>query len=164
VYEHVQYVEMAAEAFNMGGRILGSVGAGGLATALTVGMVAGIKEPKAAEGGKKTGKMRRRMSSDEAAITGLIAGTLYIVAGSIWTVGNEISRGFASIFTDGGFGNAGLGGVSLILTAYLYFRAPRPGWSAFLGILMAGVYAAAGGLWGLPQFLVLLLADKLNLL
>ncbi|MFI2215137.1 hypothetical protein [Streptomyces sp. NPDC020141] len=158
MYEHAQYVQMAAESFSMGGRLLGSVGAGGLATALTVGMFAGIKEPKAG------GKQRRKLSSTEASVMGLIAGTFYITAGSIWTVGNEISQGFSSIFTDGAFGNTGLGGVALLIAVFIYFRAPRPGWSAFLGVLAAGIFAAAGGIWGLPEFLLLLLAGKLNLL
>ncbi|KAF0649190.1 MULTISPECIES: hypothetical protein [Streptomyces] len=163
MYEHAQYVQMAAETFSVGGRLLGSVGAGAIATALTVAMFAGIKEPKAAEG-KKAGKQRRKLNSTEASAMGLIAGTFYITAGSIWTVGKEVSNGFASIFTSGAFGHAGLGGVALILSAYLFYRAPRPGWAAFLGILAAGIFSAAGGIWGLPEFLLLLLAQKLGLL
>ncbi|MFB7747668.1 hypothetical protein [Streptomyces sp. NPDC056132] len=145
-----EYVTLAAESFSVGDKIVGSVGMGGLATALTVGMVAGIKDPK---GGK--GKIRRKLDSNQASIMGVAAGTCYMAAGSIWTVGQSLSNGFAGIFTNGGFGTAGLGGVSLILGAVMYFREARPGAAAFTGILAAGVWAQAGGIWGLPQALVL---------
>lgn len=146
MYEHVQ---LAAEAFSVGDKIVGSVGMGGLASALTVGMVAGIKEPKGA------GKIRRKLDSTQASVLGVAAGTCYMGAGSIWTVGEGLSDGFSQIFTNGGFGTAGLGGVSLILAAVMYFREARPGAAAFTGVLSAGVWAQAGGIWGLPQALVL---------
>ncbi|MGW1306503.1 hypothetical protein ACWD5R_43685 [Streptomyces sp. NPDC002514] len=145
VYEHIT---LAAETFSVGDKIVGSVGMGGLATALTVGMVAGIKEPK-------KGKIRRKLESNQAAVLGVAAGTCYMGAGSIWTVGESLSSGFAQIFTNGGFGTAGMGAVSLLLGAVLYFREPRPGGAAFLGVLTAGVWAQAGGIWGLPEALVL---------
>jgi hypothetical protein len=147
MYEHIQ---LAAETFSVGDKIVGSVGMGGLATALTVCMVAGIKEPK---GGK--GKIRRKLDSAQASGLGVVAGTCYMSAGSIWTVGKGLSDGFASVFTNGGFGTAGLGGVSLLLAAVMYFREARPGAAAFTGVLAAGVWAQAGGIWGLPQALVL---------
>ncbi|MFJ1717320.1 hypothetical protein ACIQGT_41040 [Streptomyces sp. NPDC093108] len=149
MYEHVQLAAELAADFSVGDKIAGSVGMGGLATAMTVGMVAGVKEPK------KGGKIRRKLDSNQAAVLGVSAGTCYMVAGSVWTVGKGLSDGFAEIFTNGGFGNAGLGGVSLILAAVLYFREPRPGGAAFLGILAAGVWAQAGGIWGLPEALIL---------
>ncbi|WP_432091039.1 hypothetical protein [Streptomyces sp. NRRL F-5630] len=148
MYEHIQYVQMAAE-FTVGNRVVGSVGMGGLATALTIGMVAGIREPK----GK--GKLRKKLDSTQASVLGITAGTCYMAAGSIWTVGESISDGFAQVFTGGGFGTAGLGAVSLLLALVMYFREARPGAAAFTGILAAGVWAQAGGIWGLPQALVL---------
>ncbi|MGW1980828.1 hypothetical protein [Streptomyces sp. NPDC001889] len=169
MYEHIQYVTMAADlsvaadGFSIGGRLLGSVGYGGLATALTAGMVAGIKEPKGKEG-KKVGTQRRKLSSSEASVMGLIAGTFYIAAGSIWTVGPEVSEAFASVFTSGAFGQTGMGGVALIMSVILYFRAPAPGKAAIMSIILAGVCASAGGIWGLPEYALLLLAGKLGLL
>ncbi|MEU5431017.1 hypothetical protein AB0H73_36185 [Streptomyces olivoreticuli] len=154
MYEHVQ---LAAEAFSVGDKIVGSVGMGGLATALTVGMVAGIKEPK----GKA--KIRRKLDSTQATVLGVTAGTCYMGAGSIWTVGKGLSDGFASIFTNGGFGHAGLGAVSLMLGALMYFREARPGAAAFTGVLAAGVWAQAGGIWGLPQALVLTSAQAMGM-
>ncbi|MFJ2818305.1 hypothetical protein [Streptomyces sp. NPDC087294] len=145
--EHIQSVQLAAE-FSVGDRVAGTVGMGGLATALTVVMVAGIKEPK-------KGKIRKKLEPNQAAVLGVAAGTCYMTAGSIWTVGGALSDGFAQIFTNGGFGTAGMGAVSLILGAVLYFREMRPGAMAFTGVLAAGVWAQAGGIWGLPQALVL---------
>lgn len=141
-------VQLAAASFSVGGKIAGSVGMGGLALVLTVIMVAGIKEPK-------NGKIRRRLTSNQASILGVAAGTCYMSAGSIWTVSGGLSSGFASIFTNGGFGAAGMGAVSLLLAAVMYFREARPGAAAFTGVLAAGVWAQAGGIWGLPQALVL---------
>ncbi|MFH8792212.1 hypothetical protein [Streptomyces sp. NPDC017941] len=143
-----------------GGRILGSVGAGGIATALTAVLIAGIREPKKSgapdgTGGGKKGRIRRKLTSDQAQWTGVTAGTLYMVAGSIWTVGKDVSDAFASIFTNGGFGTAGLGAVSLLLGSIMYFRELPPGKAALTGILAAGVWAQAGGIWGVPEALIL---------
>ncbi|MGJ5898567.1 hypothetical protein ACSCBZ_42515 [Streptomyces niveiscabiei] len=153
-----------------GGRILGSVGAGGLATALTVVLIAGIREPKAAKagpgggGGGKKGRIRKKLSSDQAQWTGIAAGTLYMTAGSIWTVGKNVSDAFASVFTNGGFGTAGLGAVSLVLGSVLYFRELAPGRAAVTGIVAAGVWAQAGGIWGLPQALILTGAHAIGMI
>lgn len=157
-----------------GGRILGTVGAGGIATALTVVLVAGIREPKgapagpggggAAAGGGKKGRIRKRLTSDQAQWTGVAAGTFYMVAGSIWTIGANVSDAFAGMFTNGGFGTAGMGAVSLILGALMYFREMAPGKAALTGIVAAGVWAQAGGIWGLPQSLILTGAQAIGLL
>lgn len=150
-----------------GGRILGSVGAGGIATALTVGMIAGIREPKGAGGidggGGKKGKIRKRLTSDQAQWTGVTAGTFYAAAGSFWTVGGQLSSAYSGIITNGGFGTAGLGAASLVLAAVMYFRELRPGLSAFTGVIAAGVWASAGGIWGIPQMLILSGASALGI-
>lgn len=155
-----QHLATAQEISVEGGRILGTVGAGGIATALTVILVAGIREPKAGGGapgggGGKKSRIRKKLTSDQAQWTGVAAGTLYMTAGSIWTVGGNLSDAFATVFTGGGFGTAGMGAVSLGLAALMYFRELTPGKAAFTGILAAGVWAKAGGLWGLPQALIL---------
>ncbi|MFI7293986.1 hypothetical protein [Streptomyces sp. NPDC050121] len=157
----LQHLAAAQEISVEGGRILGTVGAGGIATALTVILVAGIREPKASGGapggggGGKKSRIRKKLTSDQAQWTGVAAGTLYMTAGSIWTVGGNLSDAFATVFTGGGFGSAGMGAVSLGLAALMYFRELSPGKAAFTGILAAGVWAKAGGLWGLPQALIL---------
>lgn len=164
----------AAPAINVqGGKILGTVGAGGLATALTLFLWVGIREPKGAPaggspggqgGGGKKGRIRKRLTSDRAQWLGVIAGTFYMVAGSIWTVGENLSDAFASVFTNGGFGQAGMGAVSLILAGLMYFRQMAPAWAALVGIVAAGVWANAGGIWGLPQALILTGGHAIGLL
>lgn len=145
-----------------GGKILGAVGAGAIATVLTLILWIGIRDPKGGggdgpggKGGGKKSRIRKRLTSDQAQWTGVTAGTFYMVAGSIWTVGENLSDAFASVFTGGGFGTAGMGGVSLLLAALMYFRELAPGKAAVTGIVAAGVWAQAGGIWGLPQALIL---------
>ena len=141
------------------GKILGSVGSGAIATVLTLILWIGIRDPKGGggdgPGGGKKSRIRKRLTSDQAQWTGVAAGTFYMVAGSIWTVGENLSDAFASVFTGGGFGTAGMGGVSLLLAALMYFRELAPGKAAVAGIIAAGVWAQAGGIWGLPQALIL---------
>ncbi|MEU5091703.1 hypothetical protein [Streptomyces sp. NPDC021356] len=153
---------LAAPAISVeGGRILGTVGAGGIATALTTVLIAGIREPKGSAGGPggagggKKGRIRKKLTSDQAQWTGVAAGTFYMTAGSIWTVGENVSDAFSGMFTNGGFGTAGTGAVALLLAAIMYFRELSPGKAAVTGIVSAGVWAQAGGIWGLPQALIL---------
>ncbi|MEV5957276.1 hypothetical protein AB0M11_26505 [Streptomyces sp. NPDC051987] len=170
----IEHITAAAPAISVeGGRILGTVGAGGIATALTVILVAGIREPKGAAagaapggqgGGGKKSRLRKRLTSDQAQWVGVAAGTLYMTAGSIWTIGKNVSDAFATVFTGGGFGQAGLGAVSLLLGGVMYFRELSPGKAALTGIVAAGVWAQAGGIWGLPQAVILTGAHAIGLL
>lgn len=83
----------------------------GIATALTVILVAGIREPKgsggAPGGGGKKGRIRKKLTSDQAQWTGVAAGTLYMTAGSIWTVGGNLSDALATVFTGVASGRRG---------------------------------------------------------
>lgn len=167
----IDFIVTAAPAIQIeGGRIVGFVGSGGIALGLTTVLIAGIREPKgtgaAAAGGapSKKGKIRKKLTSDQAQWTGLAAGTFYMVAGSIWVVGDQLSDAFAGIVTGGGFGEAGPGAAAALLAAIMYFREPTPGKSALLGILSAGVWASAGGIWGVPQALILTGANAIGLL
>ncbi|MEV7417725.1 hypothetical protein [Streptomyces sp. NPDC089919] len=166
MFEHIETLHViaaeqtAGEGFSIGGALLGSVGAGGLALAGTASLIGGIKEPKAkaggdGAGGAKKGKIRRKLTSPEATGLGLATGTCWMAAGSMWTVGGQVSNAFAQTFTSGGFGTVGMGGVSLLLAAFMYFREPRPATAALTGLVTAGVWAQAGGIWGLPQALLL---------
>lgn len=168
----IDQIITAAPAISVeGGKILGTVGAGGIATALTVALVAGIREPKGGggegpggKGGGKKGRIRKRLTGDQAQWTGVTAGTFYMTAGSIWTIGENVSDAFAGMFTNGGFGTAGMGAVSLVLGSVMYFRELAPGKAALTGIVAAGVWAQAGGIWGLPQALILTGANAIGLL
>ncbi|WP_371631853.1 hypothetical protein OG892_39730 [Streptomyces sp. NBC_00341] len=155
MFEHVVAAQTLAAGIE-GGKILGSVGSGGLAISLTAVLVAGIREPK------KGGKVRRKLSGTEASVVGVAAGTAYMAAGSIWTYGGDFSDAFSSVFTGGAFGAAGLGAVSLFFAAVMYFREMRPGYAALTGIVAAGVWAQAGGIWGLPESVILTTAGALG--
>lgn len=156
-----------------GGRILGTVGAGGIALALTAALVAGTRGGGGSgaaaaagalpSGGGKKSRIRKKLTPDQAQWTGVAAGTFYMTAGSIWTIGGQVSDAFSQVFTGGGFGSAGTGAVALILGGTMYFREFSPGKSALLGILAAGVWATAGGIWGLPQALILTGAQAIGL-
>lgn len=169
----IDFVTAAAPAISVeGGRILGSVGAGGIATVLTIVMIAGIREPKgraAAPGGPpsaaagKKGKIRKKLSSDQAQWTGVAAGTFYMAAGSFWTVGAQLSNAYSGVITNGGFGTAGLGAAALVLAAIMYFRELPAGLAAFTGVIAAGVWAQAGGIWSLPRALILTGASALGI-
>jgi hypothetical protein len=170
--DYIEAAAAAAPAISVeGGRILGSVGAGGIATALTVGMIAGIREPKAhaqtggppgAAAGKKA-KIRKKLSSSQAQWMGITAGTFYMAAGAFWTTGAQLSQAYAQVITGGGFGTAGLGAASLVLASIFYFRELPPGVAAFTGVIAAGVWAQAGGVWGIPQALILTGAGALGI-
>jgi len=162
VYTHI--IAAAPTVSVEGGKILGSIGAGGIALVLTLILWIGIRDPKGGGGGAPKGdgggggkksRIRKRLTSDQAQWTGVAAGTFYMVAGSIWVVGENLSDAFASVFTGGGFGTAGMGAVSLLLASVMYFRELAPGKAAITGIIAAGVWAQAGGIWGLPQALIL---------
>lgn len=158
--EHIDHILIAAPGIQIeGGRILGSVGAGGIAIGLTTVLIAGTREPKAGKG-----KIRKKLTSDQAQWTGVAAGTLYMVAGSIWTAGDQISDAFTGLITNGGFGTAGPGAAAATLAAVMYFREMTPGKSALTGILAAGVWAQASGIWILPKALILTGAAAIGLL
>jgi hypothetical protein len=170
VIEHIIIAAAPAAVSIDGGRILGTVGAGGIATALTVALVAGTRGGGAAPtaggppgGGGKKSRIKVRLTPHQAEVLGLATGTFYMAAGSFWAVGRQVSDAFVSMFTSGGFGPFGVGGVALLLGSLAYFREFSPGKSAVLGGLTAGVWAAAGGIWGLPQALILTGAHAIGL-
>ncbi|MGW1129873.1 hypothetical protein [Streptomyces sp. NPDC002526] len=153
--EHIETAQALAAGIE-GDRILGSVGSGGLALGLTAILVVGIKEPK------KGGKIRRKLTASEASVIGVMAGTSYMAAGSIWTTGGDLSDAFSSVLTGGAFGSVGIGAVSGFLAAIMYFREMRPGVAALVSIIAAGVWAKAGGIWGVPESLILTAAGALG--
>ncbi|MEV6674583.1 hypothetical protein [Streptomyces sp. NPDC051162] len=156
----MQHLVTTAAFSTHNGQLLGSVGSGGVAIALTGVLIAGIRQPKGSGapegvGNGKKGRIRHRLTSEQAQWTGVAAGTCYTVAGSIWTNAGDLSNAFASVFTSGGFGTAGLGAVSTLLAGIMYFRELAPARAAWTGIIAAGVWAQAGGIWGLPEAVIL---------
>lgn len=136
-----------------GGQLLGSLGAGGLALALTVLLILGIK-----------GKGKRKLSSTAAMVIAFVAGTMYAGAGGIWAWPAQlISQGLLGVGVgrgDGPFGEVGMGAIATIIAVVIWFAGLRPARSAIVGIIAATVWAAAGGIWIVPSEVVATVATS----
>ncbi len=141
-------ITTAAAAGIQGGQILGTLGASGAALAATVILVLGVK-----------GKNRIKFDAHQAAVVGLIAGTLYATAASIWSTPGNITKGLAQAIQGGVGGNVGLGAIALCIVVIIYGARLKPRIAALLGIAAASIFGAAGGVWGL---LSTFLASGLN--
>ncbi|MER7395470.1 hypothetical protein ABT381_08135 [Streptomyces sp. NPDC000151] len=130
------------------GQIFGSLGASGAALAVTVFLILGIK-----------GKHKIKLDADQAAIVGLIAGTLYATAASVWSTPGSITKGIAAAVQSGIGGNVGLGAIALVICLIIYGAKLKPRTAALFGIAAASVFGAAGGLWSI---LSTVLASGLN--
>lgn len=135
---------MAAPAL-AGGHILGSVGVGGAALAVTVILVLGIR-----------GKGKHKLTHEQAGVLGFVAGTLYVSAGQIWADAGSFTNAVTGTISgpNGVFGDAGQGAVALVISAWFWLGKPRPGKGALQGIAAATVFGTAGGIWGIAPALV----------
>lgn len=140
-------ITLAAGGFP-GGQILGSLGAGGAALAATFFLIVATK-----------GKHKIKLNADQAAIVGLIAGTLYMAAAAVWTAPGNISLGLARALQGGVGGNVGMGAIALLIVIAIYGMKLKPRTAAVLGIAAASIFAAAGGVWGVVH---VALASGLN--
>lgn len=127
------------------GAAFGALGAGGLALALTVLLILGVK-----------GQGKLRLKENPALICAFIAGTAFSAAGAIWANPERITRQGLSglgVGTGGGpFGNVGLGAVSLVLLILMLTWKLTPVRGAVLGLIAAVVWPLAGDatVWALP--------------
>ncbi|MEU7154721.1 hypothetical protein AB0B15_42985 [Streptomyces sp. NPDC045456] len=128
-------VTLAAGGFP-GGQILGTLGAGGAALAITVYLVVGTK-----------GAHKIKLNADQAAVVGLIAGTLYGAAASVWSAPGDVAKGLAAA-VQGGVGNVGMGAIALVIVLIVYGKKLKTRTAALMGIAAATIFAAAGGIWG----------------
>ncbi|BDH16224.1 hypothetical protein [Streptomyces hygroscopicus] len=127
----------AAHAGIQGGQILGTLGASGAALAATVILVMGVK-----------GQHKIKLDQMQAAIFGLVAGTLYATAASIWSTPGNVTKGLTAAIQGGVGGNVGLGAIAVCLVAIIYGKKLKPRTAALFGIAAASIFAAAGGIWG----------------
>lgn len=118
--------------------LLGTLAAGGAALVATAVLILGVR-------GKGDWKFNRH----QAAIGGLIAGTLFGATAKLHDVQPTVAANLQHTLSRGPFGNVGMGAVALLLTVLVYGAALKPRTSAIVGIAAAGVYAAAGGIWGM---------------
>lgn len=128
------------------GAALGALGAGGLALAMTVLLILGVK-----------GKGKVKLKENPAMICGFVASTAFSAAGAIWTRPEQItSQGLTGLGVgtgDGPFGNVGVGAVSLVLLFFMLCWELTPLRGAILGLLAGIVWPAAGDatLWAIPS-------------
>ena len=127
------------------GHILGGLGVGGAALACTVILILGVR-----------GKGIHKLSHEQAGLLGFISGTLYVSAGQVWAAASSLSGALTGTFSgsNGAFGDVQQGAVALVLTAWFALGKPRPLKGALLGIMAAGVYGTAGGIWQIAPALV----------
>ncbi|MFJ6215023.1 hypothetical protein ACIQGZ_17060 [Streptomyces sp. NPDC092296] len=128
----------AAQSAIASGHVLGTLGASGAALAATAVLVIGVR-----------GKGRFKLTQHQAAICGLVAGTLYAAAQAVWSAPGSIADGLSQAVSGSVGGNVGAGAIAVVLTVVLYGGKLRPGWAAVGGIATASVYAAAGGIWAI---------------
>ncbi|WP_181785343.1 hypothetical protein [Streptomyces phytophilus] len=127
------------------GAAFGALGAGGLALALTVLLVLGVR-----------GQGRVRLRENPALICGFIAGTAFSAAGAIWSNPERLTQqgltGLGVGSESGPFGNVGVGAVSLILLILMLCWKLTPVRGAGLGLVAAVVWPLAGSsaVWALP--------------
>lgn len=128
------------------GAAFGALGAGGIALALTVMLVLGVK-----------GKGRIKLKENPALITGFLAGTSFIAAGQIWSNPQRITaQGLSGLGVGSGgasvFGNVGIGSIATILLILMLFAPMNPTTGAILGLVAACVWPTAGTttIWAAP--------------
>lgn len=126
------------------GAAFGALGAGGLALALAVALVLGVR-----------GQGKIRLRDNSAMILAFIAGTAFSAAGAIWANPERITRQGLSGLGVGGsgpFGNVGMGAVALLLLILMLGLRLTPARGAALGLVAAVVWPLAGSatVWALP--------------
>jgi hypothetical protein len=128
------------------GAAFGALGAGGLAFALALFLVLGVK-----------GQGRVKLKDNPAMICGFVASTAFSAAGSIWANPEKItSQGLTGLGVgqgSGPFGNVGIGAVALVLLILMMCWKMTPLRGAILGLIAGIVWPAAGNgtIWAMPS-------------
>ncbi|WP_327436132.1 hypothetical protein OG279_26195 [Streptomyces sp. NBC_01201] len=148
-------VTLSADVVMAAGPMLGGVGTSGLALANGIVLLAGLR-----------GSDRVNLDRDKAGALGIGLGILSSTAD---TVLSQLSEGAAQVPTSlvqgGAFGNVGMGGTALALTATIFlFRWKKLIIPAFLGTGAGVIYSQAGGIWGIGQNLILMTAGAVGAL
>ncbi|MFC8494730.1 hypothetical protein ACFUJU_28840 [Streptomyces sp. NPDC057235] len=137
------------------GPVFGSLGTSGLALGTGITLLAGLR-----------GSDRVKLDRDKAGALGIGFGTLGSAAGDMWA---SLTQGIAAVPTSlvqgDAFGNIGMGGVALAITATTFlFKWKRLLWPALLGISAGVIYGQAGGIWAIGHNLVLKVVDSVGAL
>ncbi|MEV0778882.1 hypothetical protein [Streptomyces sp. NPDC050428] len=122
---------------------LGGLGTGGLALVLTVLLVLGTKQ--------KGVEAERRLSKMQALVVGLAAGTVWTAAGQVWGMPNAFVLDALSALgvgkTNSPLGDVQMPAVAVVLAIIVYIIKLDPRTSGVTGVIMASVFASAGGGW-----------------
>jgi hypothetical protein len=128
------------EGLGTGGKLLGSVGTGSVAIALTLLLILGVR-----------GKGAIKLSPTGAFITGFIAPAAYVSAGQMWTVvpesGQALGESMAVGLSDAGLGDVRIAGIALLGTLLLLLIKVTPAGGAWGGLFLSSVFTVAGGIW-----------------
>lgn len=121
---------------------LGGLGTGGLALVLTAVLVLGTRS-----------KSKATFKQSMALFIGLAAGTVWAGAGQVWGMPNDLilsglkSAGVGG--TGGPLGTVGMPAIALVLVAVAYMMTLKPRAAGVTGVVMATVFASAGGGWSM---------------
>ncbi|MFB9594036.1 hypothetical protein [Streptomyces racemochromogenes] len=137
------------------GSVLGGAGTSGIALTNGIVLLAGLR-----------GSDRVKLNRDKAGLFGIALGTLSSTADTVLT---QFSHGVAEVPTaliqGGAFGNVGMGGVALSLTATIFlFKWKKLVVPALLGTGAGVIYAQAGGIWSVGQNMLLMAVNSLGAL
>jgi hypothetical protein len=128
------------------GAIFGGMGAGGLALALAVLLVLGVR-----------GKGRMKLTSSPAAYVAFVAATAFSAAGQMWANPEKIvGQGLMGLGvgqgSGGPFGDVQLGAVAVILVIVFLFAHVTPMFGCVLGLIAGFVFPATGdgAIWAIP--------------
>ncbi|MGA5472546.1 hypothetical protein ACPCUK_27705 [Streptomyces arboris] len=127
-----------------GGAVLGTLGAGGIALALTLLLVLGVR-----------GRGRIKFGAGKAGVCAFIAGTSWVAAGKIWENAERVvAQGLTGlgVGSNGPFGEVGIGAAALILLIIMLAAPLNAVRAAVVALLAALVWPAAGDgtLWAVP--------------
>ncbi|MFD4241841.1 hypothetical protein ACFWP3_09615 [Streptomyces sp. NPDC058525] len=138
----------APAALGTGGKLLGSLGAGSVAIALLVYLIFGVK-------GKGDAKIK---SWRKAFGIAFLFASACVSAGQMWTivpdVGGTTGGALADGLTGAGLGDVKIAGIALICTVLIMVIPMKPAGGAWAGVLMSGLFTAAGAIWALPPTLL----------
>ncbi|MFE6903808.1 hypothetical protein ACFVFJ_44505 [Streptomyces sp. NPDC057717] len=124
-------------AASTGAAAIGSIGAGGAALILATWFWFGTRK-----------KAKNGLGATPALSLGLIAGTVWMGAGQIWGVPDDlISRVLSSTQKTEALGTVGYGAISIVLVIVAYCLSFRPRAMGYLGIIMATTFSLTGGIW-----------------
>jgi hypothetical protein len=119
--------------------LLGSLGAGGLALVLTTVLILGTRD-----GSKHT------LKPAVACVIGLCAGTVWMSAGQLWGLPDDMVMGALTAITETKvMGDVGTGAIALVLVAVVYLVQLKARAAGVTGAVMASVFAIAGGGWAM---------------